>query len=106
PAIIRDTAFRKAMMAAINRKEMADTIDYGLVPVADGIVYPTLQEGQATLSAAVRYDYDPRKAMQMIESLGMSKGPEGNYRDPAGQSMKIEIRATQSEINPKTMLAV
>jgi ABC-type transport system substrate-binding protein len=76
------------------------------VPVAHGVVYPTLLEGKESDAAAVRYEFDPRKSAQLIESLGLTKGPDGFYRDQAGQPFKIEVRATNSEINTKTMYAV
>ena len=41
----------------------------------------------------------------MLEGLGLSKGPDGFYRDQQGQPMRFEIRATSGEINPKTMAA-
>ncbi len=106
PAVIRDVTFRKAMLHAINRQEMVDTIGYGLVPMAHGVIYPTLAEGKEAESSAVRYDFDPRRAQQLIESLGMTKGGDGLYRDPSGQPMKIEVRATNSDINTKTLLSV
>jgi peptide/nickel transport system substrate-binding protein len=92
-------------MHAIDRQELADTIDYGLVPVAHGFVFPTLVEGKEIEPALVRYEYDPRRAAQMIEGLGYSKASDGFFRDASGQQLRIEVRATQGEINPKTMAA-
>jgi len=105
PAILLNVNFRKAMMYAIDRQQMADTIDYGLVPIAHGPVNPTLRDGQEIDSSLVKYEFDPRKSAQMIEALGYTKGSDGFYHDAAGQLLKIEIRTTQSEINPKTMFA-
>jgi ABC-type transport system substrate-binding protein len=76
------------------------------VPVAHGLVYPTLVEGRETERAIVRYDYDQRRAAQIIEGLGYTKASDGFYRDASGQQLRLEIRATQGEINPKTMFAV
>jgi ABC-type transport system substrate-binding protein len=42
----------------------------------------------------------------MIEGLGYTKGGDGFYRDASGQQLRLELRATQGDINPKTMLAV
>jgi peptide/nickel transport system substrate-binding protein len=106
PAIVSDVTFRRALLHAIDRQELADTIDYGLVPVANGLVYPTLVEGRETERAIVRYDYDQRRAAQMIEGLGYTRDSDGFYRDAGGQQLRLEIRATQGEINPKTMFAV
>jgi peptide/nickel transport system substrate-binding protein len=105
PAMIANTTFRKALMHAIDRQELADTIDYGLVPVAHGFVFPTLVEGREIEPALVRYEYDPRRAAQMIEGLGYTRASDGFYRDASGQQLRIEVRATQGEINPKTMAA-
>jgi peptide/nickel transport system substrate-binding protein len=106
PPVIRDLSFRRAMMYAIDRQEMVDTIEHGLTPVANGLVYPTLVEGNESERAAARYEYDPRRTAQLVEGLGYTKGADGFYRDAAGQQLRTEIRATQSEINPKTMSAV
>lgn len=106
PAVVTDLNFRRAMIHAVDRQEMADTIDYGLVPVAHHFIYPNLPEARATESALVRYEYDPRRAAQLMEGLGYAKGGDGFYRDAAGQQLRIEIRTTQSEINPKSMSAV
>jgi len=105
PAILLNVNFRKAMLYAIDRQQMADEIDHGLVPVAHGPVNPSVREGKETESALVKYEYDPRKSAQMIEALGYTKGSDGFYHDAAGQLLKIEVRTTQSEINPKTMFA-
>ena len=106
PAVVTELNFRRAMIHAVDRQEMADTIDYGLVPVAHHFIYPNLPEARATESALVRYEYDPRRAAQLMEGLGYVKGGDGFYRDAAGQQLRIEIRTTQSEINPKSMSAV
>jgi len=42
----------------------------------------------------VRYDYDPRRATQLIEGLGYVKGGDGAFRDPAGQPLSFEVRTS------------
>ena len=106
PAVVRELNFRRAMIHALDRQEMVDTIDYGLTPKADHFIYPTLPEYRATESAIVKYEFDPRRTAQLMEGLGYVRGPDGFYRDPSGQPLRVEIRTTQSEINPKTMAAV
>ena len=60
---------------------------------------------KATEGGIVKYPYDPRQAAQMIEALGFTKGGDGFYQDASGQQLKLELRATQGDINPKTMFA-
>jgi peptide/nickel transport system substrate-binding protein len=105
PPIVTNLTFRKAVMHALNREEMAETINYGLVPMAHHFIYPTLAEAQQTETAIVKYDYNPTRAGQMLEGLGLTRGPDTFYRDQNGQPMRFEIRATSGEINPKTMAA-
>jgi peptide/nickel transport system substrate-binding protein len=55
----------------------------------------------------VRYEYDPRKAIAMIEDLGFTRGPDGAFRDTSGQRLSVELRASTSrDLGPKAMLAV
>jgi peptide/nickel transport system substrate-binding protein len=46
----------------------------------------------------VKYEYDPRQAVQMIEGLGYVRGTDGIFRDGAGQRLAVEIRSTPGEI--------
>lgn len=41
--------------------------------------------------ALVKYEYDPRKAVQMIQALGYSQ-TDGVFRDPSGQDLTFPIR--------------
>jgi len=106
PPVVADLNFRRAMIYAINRQEMAETIDYGLTPKADHFIYPTLPEYRATESAIVKYEFDPRRSSQLLEGLGYTKGADGIYRDASGQQLRIETRTTAGEINPKTQAVV
>ena len=54
----------------------------------------------------MKYAYDPRKAMQLIEEVGMRKGPDGKYRQPDGRMASIEIQATTNDINSKSMAMI
>jgi len=54
----------------------------------------------------VKYDYDPRKATQMIEAMGLARGPDGLFRDERGQRVSVEIRTITSDINTKAIFAM
>lgn len=106
PAIIGNPDFRRALLHAINRQEMADTIQSGLTSVAHVFLSPEEREHQAIEPSIVRYDYDPRRAAQMIEGLGYTRGADGFFRDVSNQRPSVEIRATGTDVNQKTMFAV
>jgi peptide/nickel transport system substrate-binding protein len=105
PAVILDVRFRKASFYAINRQEMVDTIMGGLSSVAHSVLLPNEPELAEVQDAIVRYDYDPRRAAQMIEELGYTKAADGFYRDPAGQQLRVELSATAEDQNTKPMFA-
>lgn len=106
PAVIGDVQFRRALLHGIDRDEMAATLQSGLAPVAHSFVSPEDAEYRHIESGIVRFAYDPRRAAQLIESLGYSKGADGTYRDPSGARLTVELRATGTDINQKTMLSV
>lgn len=61
---------------------------------------------RAIESSIVRYDYDPRRAVQLIEGLGYSRGPDGQFRDNSGQRLTVEMRTSAVDVNEKAMLSV
>lgn len=106
PVIIQDVRFRRALMHAMNRDEMVATLQGGLTSVLHSIFYPGQPQYEALERTVPRYDYDPRRAIQMIEGVGYSRGPDGIFRDPAGQTLSVELRSSQMSINQKARLAV
>lgn len=106
PAVIGDVRFRRALFHAIDRQQLVDTLMLGLSSVAHSVLIPTDREYPALQASEVRYEYDPRKASQMVEGLGYLKGADGFFRDAAGQRLTVEIRATVIDILQKTVLAI
>jgi peptide/nickel transport system substrate-binding protein len=106
PALMGDPQFRRALIMAIDRQQLADTLTAGLAPVADAIISPDQPEFPYVQSSIARYPYDPARAGQILEGLGISKGNDGIYRDAGGQRVAIEIRTTTNDANQKAMLAV
>jgi len=107
PAIIADVRFRRALLHAIDRQELVDSLQYGLVQVAHSILSPNQPRYQEIEErSVVRYEYDPRRAVQLIEGLGYGRGPDGIFRDAAGQRLSLEYRTITTDINQKTLFAV
>jgi peptide/nickel transport system substrate-binding protein len=106
PVVIGDVQFRRALMHAIDRDELASSLQSGLAPVAHSFVSPEDAEYRHVEWSIVRFVYDPRRAAQLVEGLGYTRGADGMYRDPVGAKLTVEIRATGTDINQKTMLSV
>jgi peptide/nickel transport system substrate-binding protein len=107
PMVVSDVRFRRALVHAIDREAMVDTLQAGLTPVAHSFLAPDEPEYPEVESNIVRYDYDPRRATQLVEELGYSRGADGGFRAANGQRLGVEIRAvTGIEINQKAMFSV
>ncbi|HEY3011128.1 MAG TPA: ABC transporter substrate-binding protein [Gemmatimonadales bacterium] len=107
PPIVANLQFRRALLMAIDRQEMTDTLNYGLGPVADSWISPDLPQGKAVDQQIVRYPYDTRAASQMIQDLGYAKASDGSFRDATGALLSIQIAThTQNSIHGPATLAV
>ena len=84
---------------------MADSLQGGLVAAADsGLPFgdPSYDDVQPSV---VRYEYDPRKAIQMIEELGYSRLGDGLFHDAAGQSLGVQVVSSSTDLYIRTALA-
>jgi peptide/nickel transport system substrate-binding protein len=106
PAIIADLRFRRALLQAINRQELADTLQGGLVGVKHSLLPandPTYAEAE---NRAVRYEYDPRRATQTIEELGYTRGLEGFVRDANGRTLAVPMVSSPTQLYVRIGLVV
>jgi peptide/nickel transport system substrate-binding protein len=94
-------------MHAIDRQQLVDSLQAGQVPIAHSYVSPSTAEFQEVDRAIVRYDFDPARAVQMIEGLGYVKGSDGFFRDSANQRLTVELRTTaDNDIHRATVLPI
>jgi ABC-type transport system substrate-binding protein len=57
--------------------------------------------------SVVKYQYDPRDAARLIQSLSYTKRADGFYYDGSGQKLAVTIYTTvQNDIHPKATAAV
>jgi peptide/nickel transport system substrate-binding protein len=106
PPIVANLQFRRALMHAMDRQEMVDSIQGGLASVAHTWLGPEQKDFKAIEPSIVKYEYDPQRAAQLIEGLGYSRGSDGIYQDRGGGRLVIPIHTTITSINQKATLAV
>jgi len=92
PAVVANAQFRRALTHALDRQQMADDIQAGLVPVSDTIISPTQPEFRDIEPTLVRYPYDPRRATEMLQELGYMRASDGMFVDARGEPLSVEIR--------------
>jgi peptide/nickel transport system substrate-binding protein len=51
----------------------------------------------------VRYDYDPRRAVELIQGLGLARGGDGTFRDPSGERLTVKIQTTNDDLREKML---
>jgi peptide/nickel transport system substrate-binding protein len=106
PTTITDVRLRRALLHGTNRRQMADVLEGGLSDVAESFVHPREPEYRDVERSLVRYGYDPRLAVQLIEEVGHTRGPDGIYRDAAGQRLQIEINTTRLDAHQKLLFTL
>ncbi|MDQ6603306.1 MAG: ABC transporter substrate-binding protein, partial [Chloroflexota bacterium] len=74
--MFQDIKVRQALFYAIDRKGIVDKIRNGLATVAQGTM-PTISWAYAPDKITTRYDFDPKKAAQMLDDAGWKKGSDG-----------------------------
>ncbi len=73
------------------------------MPVAHSYVSPNEPEFRETEAQVVRYEYDPRRAGQLLEEIGYARTNDGGWQDPQGRRLTMEVRTTSSPaIHTKT----
>lgn len=95
PPVMLNVQFRRALIHAVDRQQLVETFMGGLSSVAHTFINPRESDYKDIESSIVRYDYDPRRAAQLVEALGYTKGADGFYRDAFGQRLSVELRDTQ-----------
>lgn len=108
PPVVTDVRFRRALLHATDRQQMVDVLMGGLSAVAHSWLRPGQPEyREIEERMVVRYEYDPRRAAQMIEGIGYTKAPDGFYRDSAGQRLSVEARTTVGDdLREKMLLTI
>ena len=107
PTIVTDYRFRRAMIQAIDRQQLSDTVWSGQSNVAHSYVLQGIPFYNLVEPSIVKYEYDPRAAAQAIEGLGYTKRADGFFSDASGQRLSVSIYSTvQNDIHPKTTAAV
>jgi peptide/nickel transport system substrate-binding protein len=97
PAVVGNVEFRKALLMAIDRTELNAAINHGIGPIAHTWLQPDRGEYAAVEPQLVRYEYDPRRAGEIIASRGYTRGADGAVRDAQGKQLALEIRTTDQE---------
>ncbi|WAH37179.1 ABC transporter substrate-binding protein [Alicyclobacillus dauci] len=86
--------FRQALEYGINRQELSTKGENGYDTPADptGLRLPGQDKYlDKSLAAQYPYEYDPQKAAQLLQSMGLKKNSSGQYVGPDGKPIEFTI---------------
>jgi peptide/nickel transport system substrate-binding protein len=91
PPILKEPRFKRALLQAIDRQAMSDTLQEGLAPVAHAWLEITSPYYKDVESSIVKHEYNPRAAVQAIEELGFARGADGFFQEMPGKRLSVQI---------------
>lgn len=94
PPIVANLQFRRALMHAMDRQQMVDTLQHGKGNVMHTFLLPDQPLYRDIEARVMKYPFEPARAQQMIQELGYTKRPDGLFYDAAGQKLNVELRTT------------
>jgi len=90
PPAIGNVQFRRALMHAIDRQQLIDTLMYGHSTIGHSFMFPNQAQYQEIEARLPRYEYNPTRALQIIEGLGYTR----------------ELRTVTVDLNQKVILGI
>ncbi len=90
---LADARLRQALLTAINRKEMVESLFKGLNPVADSWLAP--RHSLVTIQVRanmIKYPYSPQRAAELFAQAGWRKGSDGVLINDRGEPLTIALR--------------
>lgn len=107
PPVIANLQFRRALMHALDRQQIANTLAMGKTRVVSSYIGPNSPEFREVQPFVMEYPFDQRRAIEMISGLGFARGGDGMFVDSAGRPLSVEVRTTAGdELRSNAMFAV
>lgn len=99
PAELLDVRLRRALLHAIDRRALADTLLGGVAPVAESFITPTDPRWEWVKDSIVPHEYDPRQVQRLIEEVGWRRAADGRVLDGTGQPVTMPLWTTAGAQN-------
>ena len=96
PKALLDVRVRRAILHAIDRPSLAETMIEDRSMVADTIPPPTVGYYAAVERVVQKLPYDLRRSEQLMAEAGFNKGADGFYTSPTEGRFRLEVRGVAS----------
>jgi peptide/nickel transport system substrate-binding protein len=102
---VTDSRVRSALMYAIDRQGLVDTVNEGLGAVAEAQIatsdaaFPEIDRG------LVKHPYDPARAVALLAEAGWRRDAAGMLVGPAGQTLDLDVMSIAAQTRAATIIA-
>lgn len=103
---LTDMRVRRALLHAIDRQAMVDTVSHGLEAVAHFPLAPKRPQHERALAVATKYDYDLNRARQLMAEAGWTPGPDGVLVNGRGERFVIDARTGTQQFEEQLQAVV
>ena len=86
--------FRRALTHAVDMQTINDALIGGKAILTPSLLSPLADYYPAIERVITKYPYDPRRAQQLLDEVGLPKGGDGFYVNPNGEPFTLEVRYT------------
>jgi peptide/nickel transport system substrate-binding protein len=90
--LFKDVRVKRALLHAVDRESMVKNIFKGLAPVIHFPMSPFRKAYKRADAAATKYEFNVKKAEQLLAEAGFKPGPDGVLANAAGERMEFEFR--------------
>ncbi len=95
--LFRDTRVRQALLMAIDREEINATFFKEQAQIAHSLLHPSEPGFRAADAQIVKYAFDPRRGLALMEQAGWQRGSDGVLANAAGDRFEISYRVLASD---------
>lgn len=88
-----DVRVRQALLHAINRGEIKETLSRGLIDVTHIPLVPTHPSYSRALAASNQYEFSPQRAQTLLQQAGWTRGADGVLVSQRGERLSFEFQA-------------
>ena len=88
-----DLRVRQALMYAIDREEIKETLSRGLIDVAHIPLVPMHPSYTKALAGSVRYEFNASRAQQLLTEAGWTRSPDGVLVNGRGERFSFQFEA-------------
>jgi peptide/nickel transport system substrate-binding protein len=89
PVQVLDARVRRALLHSIDRQAVVDAMLAGQSPVSHSFVTPEDPRWDAVQDAMARYDYDPRRALELLAEVGWRASSDGSVLNSTGDRVEL-----------------